>query len=84
MSRSATVAVVAAVLGVTFLPSAAYAQEVTAGNCATTYAAATETNVLVNGPVHSYYGTITVGDFTPSTFINGETAATTAFVVCTV
>jgi phage baseplate assembly protein gpV len=85
MSRalSVSVTIAAAAVAAVLAPSAAYA-DVAAGNCTTTYAAALESDVLVNGPVHDSGGTITGGNFTPSTFESGATAPTSAYLTCMV
>ncbi|MDT7536913.1 MAG: hypothetical protein QOI82_498 [Actinomycetota bacterium] len=85
MSRTLSVSVtlVGAALAAVLAPSAAYADVTTVtGSCSTTYAGALASDVLVNGPVQN--GGTSGGNFTPSTFIGGATAPTSAYINCMV
>lgn len=61
----------------------AFASEA-APSCTTAYAAAMESDALVNGPVHfgGPGGFVSVGPFTPSVFVSGAEAPTAAYVAC--
>ena len=85
MSRTLSVlALTGVAFGVVLLPQAAYAADLSSGNCALTLAAAETANTLNNGPVHDNFGVITVGDFTPATYVAGTTAPVGPFVTCAV
>ena len=55
-----------------------------AGSCATSFTSAMTTNVLVNGPLHTggAGGLVSVGPFTPSTFVSGALGPTSTYVGC--
>jgi hypothetical protein len=83
MARSASL-VTALVVPWLGLASPASAAEVVAAGCVTAYVGAIEGDVLVNGPVHlgGPGGAVSVGPFTPSTFVSGATGPTTVLVTC--